>query len=258
MFFTRLPLWRIHQPPQDAFRHVVGYWPFVGWLTGGTMALTFWLASSVLPLSLSLLLAIGARMLLTGALHEDGLADFCDGMGGGNSRERILAIMKDSHIGTYGVLGLFLYLLLLHQTLCELPALGLLHIPRQGEGILSNWVFAAILLSSDVWSKACASLLVGQLPYARTEEEAKARVAYTPLQWGRHTLRILLALLPAAVLWSLIGRRPPGAVFLTPLLIEGLLSMWIRKRLGGYTGDCCGATFLICEATMYLTWIICL
>ena len=81
----------------------------MGWLTGGVLAATIWFGSMVMPYCLAILSAIVVRILITGALHEDGLADFLDGFGGGGKdRERILAIMKDSHIGTYGVLGLFL------------------------------------------------------------------------------------------------------------------------------------------------------
>ena len=75
---------------------MVEYWPLTGWLTGGLMAVTLWVGSLYLPYILAVLLAIIVRLLVTGALHEDGLADFCDGFGGGGSdRERILAIMKD-------------------------------------------------------------------------------------------------------------------------------------------------------------------
>ena len=77
------------------------------------MALTFWLATMVLPVDVCVVLALVVRVMLTGALHEDGFADFCDGMGGGTDRKRTLEIMKDSHIGTYGVLGLVLYFLLM-------------------------------------------------------------------------------------------------------------------------------------------------
>lgn len=121
MFFTRLPFWRIRQVDAECFKHVVDYWPFVGWLTGGTAALVFWLVSGILPVTTAALAAIGTRLWLTGALHEDGLADFCDGFGGGTTRERTLAIMKDSHIGTYGVLGLVFYIGLLISLLSALP-----------------------------------------------------------------------------------------------------------------------------------------
>ncbi|MEG0519494.1 MAG: adenosylcobinamide-GDP ribazoletransferase, partial [Bacteroidales bacterium] len=89
MFFTRLPLWRLKEVDQEYFKDVVHYWPYVGILTGGVMALTLWGAAMVLPYGVAVVIAIISRILLTGALHEDGLADFFDGMGGGTSKERI-------------------------------------------------------------------------------------------------------------------------------------------------------------------------
>lgn len=121
MFFTRLPFWRICSVPSECFRHVVSYWSLCGWLTGGVMALAFWLFSLWFPLSVAVLLALCTRLFLTGALHEDGLADFFDGFGGGRDREGILRIMKDSYIGSYGVLGLILYYLLSFSLLVSLP-----------------------------------------------------------------------------------------------------------------------------------------
>ena len=113
IFFTRLPFWRLKEVPSECFKHVVPYWPWVGWLTGGIMVTVLWTCAQVMPISLAWILAIVTRLLITGALHEDGLADFFDGFGGGTTRERTLAIMKDSHIGTYGVIGLIIYFLLM-------------------------------------------------------------------------------------------------------------------------------------------------
>ena len=93
-FFTRLPFWRICDIEADHYTHVVPLWPLAGWLTGGAMTLTVLLTSAAgLPAGISVALALASRVLLTGALHEDGFADFCDGFGGGTSRERVLEIM---------------------------------------------------------------------------------------------------------------------------------------------------------------------
>ena len=104
------------------------YWPLVGWLTGTLMAVVLYFSSYVMPYPVAILLAMVTRILLTGALHEDGLADFIDGFGGGGrDRQRIMRIMKDSSIGTFGVLGLVFYVLLLFFTLFsmrEAPHLG--------------------------------------------------------------------------------------------------------------------------------------
>ena len=115
IMLTRLPFWKIKEVPAECFKHVVPYWPLIGWLTGGVMAAVLWLAGQIMPVSLAWILALIARLLVTGCLHEDGLADFFDGFGGGTTRERTLAIMKDSHIGSYGVIGLICYFLLLLQ-----------------------------------------------------------------------------------------------------------------------------------------------
>ena len=242
-FFTRLPWWRLKSVPKEAFEHVVDYWPFVGWLTGGVMAGVFYLSVllGMMPL-VAVLLAIVARLLLTGALHEDGLADFCDGFGGGTTRERTLTIMKDSHIGTYGVIGLVFYFALLWVTIAT-------------NGDLFTTYYPLFILF-DVTAKSAASLITGQLPYARTAESAKNGVVYVGRSWQGwvlHALRCACAIaLPLAwCVWLGLGR----VVYLLPVpfVVELLLMLWMRRRLGGYTGDCCGALFLLCELSLYLS-----
>ena len=235
MFFTRLPFWRIRQVDAECFKHVVDYCPCVGWLTGGTAALVFWLVSGILPVTTAALAAIGTRLWLTGALHEDGLADFCDGFGGGTTRERTLAIMKDSHIGSYGVIGLICYFLLLFQ-LHHLP-LGLLCI---------------LVLSGDCWSKFCASQIVNYLPYARKEEDSKSKTVYNRMSWHELLAGFLCGLLPFVLLLPI----KLWIATLFPLLTFFLLYRLMKRRLQGYTGDCCGATFLLCELSFYLGSLI--
>lgn len=256
MLFTRLPLWRLYQPRHTrAYRRAPACWPLAGWVTSGVTALTFVASIRVWPLPLAVLTAIAARILLDGALHEDGLADFADGMGGGRDREHTLRIMKDSHTGTYGVIALVLYLLVYAASLHEL-ALALLRRSLMGSchnPLLMMW---AAMLTADVWAKCCSSLLVGQLPYARKTEEAKTGLTYQPLHWGWHLTGCTVAMLPALALWHFIGEMPPVAVFVVPMAVELLLALWMHLRLRGYTGDCCGATFLLCETSIYLTWLM--
>lgn len=273
MFFTRLPWWRLREVPSEAFKHTVDFWPLAGWVTGGCMALSFLLLFQVLPLSVAVIMAVGVRLLLTGALHEDGLADFCDGMGGGTSRERTLAIMKDSHIGTYGVLGLICYFALLCTSLVEMSSanLGALlshtfsfsfdYNPAQGMQLSPNsltsgslLMTAATMLFADVYAKSIASFII-TLPYARDEEGAKAHVVYhnrASQENLTHLLRCLLLLaLPLILLyWS--GARPHFLTYLTPIVVFLLLRYWIKRKIAGYTGDCCGAVFLICELSFLL------
>jgi len=259
IFFTRLPWWRLKSVPKEAFEHVVDYWPFVGWLTGGVMAGVYLLAVVVgcSPM-VAALLAIASRMLLTGALHEDGLADFCDGFGGGTTRVRTLEIMKDSHIGTYGVLGLLVYLGLLWASMIgdevQVMSQHLLN------GTRSMWIAQfSILLFFDVAAKCAASLITGQMPYARSAEGAKNGVVYVGRSlrsWLFHGMRCIIALALPLTLCCVYGL--PQVVYLLPLpfIVELLLMLWMRRRLGGYTGDCCGALFLLCELSMYMVFPI--
>lgn len=236
IFFTRLPFWRIREVPAESFKHVVPYWPLTGWLTGGIMVGVLWLASQVLPLSVAVLLALCSRLLITGALHEDGLADFFDGFGGGTTRERTLAIMKDSHTGSYGVIGLILYFLLSWALLTSLP-LRLLY---------------PVLLTGDVWAKFVAAQLINFLPYARKEEESKARVVYNRMSMSEAAIATCYGLLPFILLFPL----QPWLAAAAPVVVFILLTWLMKRRLQGYTGDCCGATFLLCELSFYIGTVI--
>jgi adenosylcobinamide-GDP ribazoletransferase len=146
IFFTRLPFWRLHQPAKEAYQTVVEHWPLVGWLTGSVMGAVIYFGSMFFSYEIAILLAILTRLLMTGALHEDGLADFMDGFGGGGKdRQRILDIMKDSHIGTYGVIGLIMYFRCcsLHSTPCHpsmlpSPSPWPTHMPRCSRHNLSR------------------------------------------------------------------------------------------------------------------------
>ena len=115
------------------------------------MAATLFGASHILPFPIAVICAVIVRLFVTGAFHEDGLADFFDGFGGGTDRQRILTIMKDSHIGTYGVLALIFYFALLCGILMSLPPM--------------TAVFA--ILAADPLAKMFSSQIVNFMPYAR-------------------------------------------------------------------------------------------
>ena len=234
IFFTRLPFWRLKEVPSECFKHVVPYWPWVGWLTGSAMAMVLVLGSLVMPVSLAWIWAIVTRLLITGALHEDGLADFFDGFGGGTTRERTLSIMKDSHIGTFGVIGLIIYFLLM---------LELRHLPVS--------VLCTLVVCGDCWGKLCASQLINFLPYARKEEDSKAKVIYNRMSSKELFFCIAGGTLPLLLLQSSLW-----LALITPCLVLAFLIRLMKRRLQGYTGDCCGATFLLCELTFYLTAMI--
>ena len=239
IFFTRLPFWRIYQPPKEAYRAVVEYWPLTGWLTGGIMAAALYFGSMIMPQSVAIISAILVRILITGALHEDGLTDFIDGFGGGgNNRQRILDIMKDSRIGTYGVLGIVFYLLLLFCLLSSLP------VP----------IAAITIFAADPYAKMVAGQIIEMMPYARNEEESKAKNVYRKFKLGAGISLAFQGLLPLSLFFYFTkGIIDWHLVVFVPCIVMYTLYMLIWKRLRGYTGDCCGALFLIVELSMYAT-----
>ncbi|MBD5357604.1 MAG: adenosylcobinamide-GDP ribazoletransferase [Bacteroides sp.] len=230
-FFTRLPVWRWVDIPQSYYSTVVVYWSLIGWITGGLTAILLWLAAQVMPMLSAVIFALTGRTLLTGALHEDGLADFCDGFGGGHSKEKILTIMKDSHIGTYGVIGLILYYLWFVSLVSSLPL----------------WLAVMGIFASDAVAKACASQLTNILPYARPEG-AKNKISYSRMTLSQILIVGISGLLPLTLLAYLDIFFVLSAIM--PVVMVGSLIVLMRHRLGGYTGDCCGAVCLLCELSM--------
>ena len=239
IFFTRLPLWRWYQPPKNCYSTVVEHWPLVGWLTGSCMSATLYFGSMVMPWSVAVVLAILIRLLLTGALHEDGLADFCDGFGGGgNDRKRILAIMKDSHIGTYGILGLLFYFALFFACLFSLT-------PFQA---------AMAVLAGDAYSKMLAAQIIMFLPYARTEETAKNKTVYRKMSIKAGLILFIEGILPMIPLFYYF--RFNSLLIFVPCIVMYFLYYMMNSKIRGSTGDCCGALFLLIELSFYLTIVV--
>lgn len=240
--FTRLPFWRLRELTKADYEQALSWWPVVGLLPALTLGGCYWLLSFVLPDSLALILALGCRLLLTGAFHEDGLGDFFDGFGGGRDRERVLAIMKDSHVGSYAVLAFVLYYLAYTAAAGELLSWA----------AYNPWV----LVAADLVGKFASHLQVQLLPYARREEQSKVQVVYRRTTILPFSLGLLLT--AAACLLSL--PTPLAPVLLLPLLLPLLLSLaliaYIRKRIGGYTGDTCGALCLLCELSYLISLLL--
>ena len=229
-FFTRLPApaWVGHSA--EMLNHSARYFTLVGLIVGLIGALVFALTSFFFPKTLAVLLAMAATILVTGAFHEDGWADMVDGFGGGWTRERTLEIMKDSRIGSYGAIALVLLLLAKFMALVELDML----------------LVAPALIAGHALSRLCATSVMHFLDYARDEGKAK------PL-----ATRISLGELAVAGFFGLIALvlLPPLSV-ITGVLLAAAATAWLTRkfkhRLGGYTGDCLGATQQLAEVAFYL------
>ena len=195
IFFTRLPFWRLYQPDKEAYKTVVEHWPLVGWLTGAAMGAVLYFGSMVFPYTIAAILAIVTRLLITGALHEDGLADFLDGFGGGGTdRQRILDIMKDSHIGTYGVIGLILYFLLLFFAIIS----------------MQPFEAALTIMAVDPFAKMLSAQLIQMMPYARTEDTAKNHTVYRKFDVRAGISLAIQGLLPIGLYIYYCTRKSTG------------------------------------------------
>ena len=240
-FLTRLPVpARLGFDPQwlnESARH----FPLVGACVGVVAAGVLWAAGWVFPVGVAVGLSMAATVLLTGAFHEDGLADTCDALGGAVSRQRALEIMKDSRIGTYGAVGLLLVLGLKAMTVAALPLW---------------WAVPALVLGHTA-SRAAAVSLIRFMPYAGDVDQAKAK----PLARRIATAGLLVALGWVALVCALIVACSPGtwvAVLLAlALAATGTVAcgLWFHRRLGGITGDTLGATQQLTELLMLLGWL---
>lgn len=230
---TRLPLPHGEDEEGKRFPRSVWAYPVVGAVVGGLSALV-WFAGQFagLGLSLSAGLAVVAQILITGAMHEDGLADFADGMGGGRDRETRLAIMRDSRTGAYGVVALILVIGLRWSAIASLG----LHMVLAG------------LICSALLGRAAMALLLGMLTPAR-EDGLGVLVASPP----RRALLAATAISAVVVLLHL-----PVVVAIVSVVAAALAAGWIaflaKRSIGGYTGDVLGAAGLAAETAALLVF----
>lgn len=240
-FLTRLPV-RLSRFEPAWLNDCVRHFPLVGALVGGVGALVLVGAAQFWPAWIAALLALTVTVMVTGGFHEDGLADTFDALGGAVNRDKALTIMKDSRIGSYGALALGLSLMMraaLLAVLAQRPLLGAI----------------AALLASHSLARAAAVGVMVSLPYGGDVEHAKAKplaLAVAPrnfgiaLGWcGLLGLALMAAgVAPARLVLAL------AAAAAVALLMRG----WLRRRLGGYTGDGLGATEQLAEIAVLLAF----
>lgn len=235
-FFTRLPVpgWVGHSA--EALNHSARYFPAVGLLVGGIGAMVYLVAALFWPQPVAVLLSMAATIYATGAFHEDGLSDTVDGLGGGWEKLRILEIMKDSRVGSYGVVAMVLALL---GKFTLLAALDPLLIP-----------FA--LLAGHALSRFCATLLLATMDYVREDLLAKAKPLATRLSGGALLLAGSFVLAALTLL--------PWQKAIAGCALAALATLWLagkfKRWLGGYTGDCLGAVQQVSEIAFYLGLLV--
>ena len=235
-FFTRLPVPAWVPWSTERLNHAARYFPLVGWVVAGIGAASYLALAQLLPPALAVILSMAVTIRATGAFHEDGFADACDGLGGGWDKAQILAIMKDSRIGSYGAIGIVLMLLAKVAALIELAS-------------LSPGAAASALLVAHPLSRLAATAVLHTLPYARSDDSSKAGGVAQRLSRAELALAGACGLLPALVFL-------PPLQTLAALTLTTLVTLWLARtflrRLGGHTGDLLGAVQQAAELACYV------
>jgi adenosylcobinamide-GDP ribazoletransferase len=228
MLLTRLPAGRLAEPAPSLAAARWAY-PLVGLVTGGLAAAAHAgaLALGFGPL-VAALLALTVAALATGALHLDGLADFADGMGGGRDRAHCLEIMRDSRIGSYGVIALVLALALAAAGLAEVPA----------------GAAPAVLLLAATSSRLAMLVVLDRLPPARPDGLGRGAAGAAPRAWVPGAVAVALL-----SLWTGPAAIPALAAMAVAAAAAARLAL---RRIGGQTGDVLGATQVLAEVTCIL------
>ena len=210
-FFTRIPVPAWVPWSAERMNHAARYFALVGWVVGAVGALGYLALAWLLPPAVAVILSMALTIRLTGAFHEDGFADSCDGLGGGWDKAQVLAIMKDSRIGSYGTIGMVLMLLAKAAALVELaePA-ALASLAGSAASVLpadpmSPGVGVALaLLVAHPLSRLAATVVMHHLPYVRADDSAKSAAVARPLAPAELALAAACGLIPLLLLQ--IGR----------------------------------------------------
>lgn len=229
--FTRIPVSADVPYSEERKNESYKYCGLVGLVVGLLTALIYIISSSVWPAEVSVVLSMIFSVYITGAFHEDGFADTCDGFGGGFTPERKLEIMKDSRVGAYGVLGIVLILLLKFSILNSMTSIPV------------------ALIVAHVLSRSLAVSFIFTHGYVRQTEDSKLKIAKSPSSSSDFAYLVMIALLTLVVFTS---AKTSVLLVLTLLFVRWLCSRWMVRQVGGYTGDALGAVQQMGEIACYL------
>jgi adenosylcobinamide-GDP ribazoletransferase len=243
--FTRIPISASVPYSEERKNESYKYAGLVGLLIGGLTAIVYLFALALWPLEIAVVLSMAFSIYATGAFHEDGFADTCDGFGGGFTPERKLEIMKDSRVGAYALLGMVMLLLLKFTTLATMAELAV-------KTATWYWVPLALVLA-HVLSRSLAVSFVYTHGYVRQVDQSKLKIAKSPNSKADFATLIAIA---ALVLFLLPQAKVAALLLCTLFISRWLFGRWMVNQVGGYTGDALGAVQQISEIICYLILIL--
>lgn len=243
MFYTRIPCPKNTPHAPSYLNKATRFFSLIGWIVGGISFLAFWVSNWLWGASMGALLALAVGVWITGAFHEDGLADTFDGFGGGWSKEKILEIMKDSRIGTFGVLALIFLMLFKGLALQNILA-------RTGNSSETLFIF----LTYHSLARLNTANIIFSSQYAREDEQSKAKPIAQNFGKTEMIGVYVFGLLPLSFLsyWNIMAlwvTIPLGVLFF-------FAKRYFEKWIGGYTGDCLGAVEQLSECCILLTFAV--
>ena len=244
-FYTRLPAPKVfRQNHTEQLAEGIRYLPLIGWIVGVVASVVYTGADYLFGQAVAVLMSMTTSVLLTGAFHEDGFADVCDGFGGGWAKDKILDIMKDSRVGAFALIGLILLTALKLTALHRLLPTGIAAFPQ----------VLLILVTAHSLSRFSAIIVMSIYPYARVAG-SKSRPAVQ--KTGMISLLVAgsLSLIPIIMLSIYCTEPSLILVILLPVAMALYLGWYFQKWIGGYTGDCLGAVQQITELMIYLSFI---
>ncbi len=244
MFYTRIPCPKNIDHSPEYINKATRYFPLIGWIVGAISFFIFWFSSYFFDANISIFLSLITGVLVTGAFHEDGLADVFDGFGGGWTKEKILEIMKDSRVGAYGVIALIFLFGLKFFSLNNL----FLKINTQ-----NYWLIALLFISYHSLSRLTAIIIVFTSQYSREDENSKAKPIAKAHSLKEIVGAFFFGLLPLLALcfihWHFC------LVTFPLMLLIFFAKRYFEKWIEGYTGDCLGAVEQIAECVCLLTFL---
>lgn len=252
MFLTRIRVPKNIDHRPEYLQKAPRYFPVIGWIVGGFSALIFLVFNRFVSTDVAIFASMIAGILTTGAFHEDGFADVCDGFGGGWTKEKILLIMKDSRIGAFGAIGLICILGSKFLLLKELPQFTP-SIEHPSLNIIYNYrYFIVCIIAAHSVSRLVPVYIIRLFDYVTDPDVSKSKpVANRKPAIAELVVATIAGLLPMAFLsWHFL-------LLLIPVLyVAWSMAVYCKKWIGGYTGDCLGAVQQVTELVFYLGFII--
>jgi len=241
MFYSRIPCPKWVDHSEEYLNKATRFFPLIGWIVGAFSLFFLCMFLLIDEVAVGIVFSMIASVWITGAFHEDGFADVCDGFGGGWTKAKILEIMKDSRVGAYGLIGMVLLLLLKFLLLYRL-------LENQ-----SSWLLiAAIIISGHSLSRFIAATMIFTHDYAREDAKSKVKPVSKNVSWVELTFAAFFGLLPLALFQDY-----KILLVVVPMYIsKWLLGRYYQKWIEGYTGDCLGATQQVTEVVFYLSLVV--